>query len=77
MPWIADHEFPSSPDNAWDGDLGICALEERWKEDEGAEVTPKREDEVAPVCVCGTGEAFREPSLDVPLLGPLSLPSVA
>lgn len=77
IPWIADHEFPRSPDNASEGDFRGCAPGERWKEDKGLEVTLRREDEAVPVRESEPGEAFREGSLEVPLLGPLSLPSVA
>ena len=28
MPWIADHEFPHSPDSVCEGDFGVCAPED-------------------------------------------------
>lgn len=40
-------------------------------------MTFKRDDEAASEEALGPGDAFLDPSLDVPLLGALSLPSVA
>lgn len=51
--------------------------EDLWKEDEGAEVTFRRDEEAPPVRAFGVGDVFREFNLDVALLGPLSLPLVA
>lgn len=79
MPWMADHEFPHSPDSVCEDGLGGCPLAERWKKDEGVEVRFIREAgaAAAAACACGPGDTFLEPSCDAALLGLLSLPSVA
>lgn len=77
IPWIAAKEFPQSPESVCEGDLGVEVPEDLWKDDDGAEVTFRREEEAPPVRAFGAGDVFREANLDVALLDPLSFPSVA
>jgi hypothetical protein len=80
MPCIADHEFPHIPDRVLAGLRGAfwnCALVPLTNEDDGSEVTLRRDLGPAPEFDVGVGDPFLDVMADPPLLAASSLPSPA
>jgi hypothetical protein len=79
MPWIADHGLPNSPESVFElrEGFGLCALTDRTKEEDGSEVTLRRDLEDTPGFTFGAGEPFLDVTLDPDLLAASSLPSAA
>src|SRR4051812_34877329 len=77
---IADHEFPHNPDRVLAGLRGLfgcCALVALRNEDDGSEVTLRRDLEPAPGFDAGVGDPFLDVIVDPVLLVASSLPSPA
>jgi hypothetical protein len=79
MPWIADHEFPHSPESGLDvlrAVLELCALAEFMNDEAGGDATVRRDLGETPGLVDGIGKPFLDGSREPVLLAPPSLASV-
>jgi hypothetical protein len=77
MSCIVDHELPHSPDSAFTGLFGFCALVALIKEDDGSEVALRRDLGPCPGIDDGIGDAFLDAIRDPVRPEASSLPSVA
>lgn len=80
MSWMADHGFPHNPDRGFvelraPFEAGVPG--DLMNDDDGCDVTLRRDFAAAPAFEPGVGDPFLEVTLDPVLLAPSSLPSAA